>query len=75
MNTMSVYLLLGILAAVCLVAAVVCARWPFAVCISMAAGAAEILVMLYAGCDAATIEIAALALALLSLWPARRRSG
>lgn len=49
-------------------------RWPAAAGISMAVGAALVLVMIVARCDAVTIETTAVLLALAALWrrPAAR---
>lgn len=73
MNTM--YLPLVVLAAICLMTMVISIRRPLAIMLSMAAGAAEILLMLYAGCDAVMIETLALGLCVAALWLSRRSSG
>lgn len=75
MNIMSLDLLIGVLAAICLVTMARCEGRSLAAFISMLVGALGVLLMLYAGWDAAAIEIAALVLALTALWLTGRRSG
>lgn len=75
MNIMSLDLLIGVLAAICLVTMARCEGWSLAAFISMLGGAVEVLLMLYAGWDAAAIEIAALVMALMALWLTGRRPG
>lgn len=68
------WILIGVLMVACVLCIAMSHRWPVAAGISMAVGAALVLVMIVARCDAVTIETTAVLLALAALWrrPAAR---
>lgn len=64
--------MIWILTGICLLLIGMGGRYAWAVMAGMAVGAMLVLVMLFAGCDAASIELVAAALACAALWRSRR---